>query len=61
MGGYVEPKDIDINNPYSVLDVPQNSSFSVCRKAYMNLATNPNRDIRTKACLAYDILCNKQK
>ena len=25
----------------------------------MKLATNPNRQIRTKACLAYDILCNK--
>lgn len=27
----------------------------------MNLATNPNREIRSKACLAYDIFCNKDK
>jgi ankyrin repeat protein len=27
----------------------------------MKLATNPNRNIRRKACLAYDALCNKEK
>ena len=27
----------------------------------MNLATNPSRKIRSKACLAYDIFCHKDK
>ena len=48
-------------NPYSVLNVSPLAIQSECRKAYMNLATNPSREIRSKACLAYDIFCHKDK
>ena len=48
-------------NPYSVLNVSPLATQSECRKAYMNLATNPSREIRSKACLAYDIFCHKDK
>ena len=59
MGSSVEAEDIEIDNPYSILNISENASIQECRFAYMKLATNPNRQIRAKACLAYDILCNK--
>lgn len=61
MGGTVEPKDIEINDPYSILNIRNNASIPQCRAAYMKLATVSNREQRAKACLAYDILCNKNK
>ena len=61
MGGSVQAEDIEIDNPYSILQIPENASILECRSAYMKLATNPNRQTRAKACLAYDILCNKDK
>ena len=51
----------DYINPYDILNIPTNASVEQCRIAYFNLATNPSREIRSKACLAYDILCNKEK
>ena len=55
------PYKKDLINPYTTLNISKNSSIQECRSAYMNLATNPNRSTRSKACLAYDILCNKEK
>ena len=57
---YFENRDEYIN-PYSVLNLSALASPKECKKAYMNLATNPSREIRSKACLAYDIFCNKDK
>ena len=57
---YYENRDEYIN-PYSVLNLSALASPNECKKAYMNLATNPSREIRSKACLAYDIFCNKDK
>ena len=37
------------------------ASLQECKFAYMNLATCPLRSIRRNACLAYDIICNKDK
>ena len=51
----------DYINPYAILNISPFASPEECRNAYMNLATNPNREIRSKACLAYDIFCNKDK
>ena len=51
----------DYINPYDILNIPTNASVMQCRNAYFNLATNPSREIRSKACLAYDILCNEEK
>ena len=48
-------------NPFTVLNISKDASVQECRRAYMKLATNPDRDTRAKACLAYDILCNKEK
>ena len=48
-------------NPFSFLKVTQNSSHSEVKRAYMNLATVPDRATRIKACLSYDIICNKDK
>ena len=48
-------------NPYEVLNVSQNCSIGESKNAYMRLATYPDRNIRTKACLAYDVLCNNDK
>ena len=48
-------------DPYSILKINQNASISECRAGYMKLATVPDRQTRAKACLAYDILCNKDK
>ena len=49
----------DYINPYSYLNISTDASVNECRAAYMRLATNPDREIRSKACLAYDVLCNK--
>ena len=48
-------------NPYSVLNISPDCSIEECRQAYMKLATKMERKIRQKACLAYDVLCNKEK
>jgi hypothetical protein len=48
-------------DPYSVLNISPDSSIEECRSAYKRLATKDNRRIRQRACLAYDILCNKEK
>jgi preprotein translocase subunit Sec63 len=48
-------------DPYSVLNISPDSSIEECRSAYKRLATKNNRRIRQRACLAYDILCNKEK
>ena len=56
-----EFKNIKISDPYSTLNISSNSSHQECKSAYMKLATNPDRITRTKACLAYDIICNKNK
>ena len=52
-------KNLEISNPYLVLKISQNASVPECRSGYMKLATVPDRETRAKACLAYDILCNK--
>ena len=46
---------------YSVLNVSPFSTIEQIRDAYMKLATCPLREIRKNACLAYDILCNRDK
>ena len=48
-------------DPYSVLNDSPFSTIGEIRAAYMNLATCPLREVRKNACLAYDILCNKDK
>ena len=53
--------DDDYINPYAILNVSFGASPAECKNAYMNLATHPNREIRSKACLAYDIFCNRDK
>lgn len=54
-------EDEDELNPYEVLNVSPFASFSDVRFAYMKLATFPLRSVRRKACLAYDMICNKDK
>ena len=51
----------DAIDPYSTLNVSPFSSLQEIREAYMKLATCPLRSVRKNACLAYDILCNKEK
>ena len=53
--------DYDEIDPFSVLNISPVSSFDEIRAAYMKLATCPLRIVRARACLAYDILCNKEK
>lgn len=48
-------------NPYSVLNISPDCSIEECRQAYMKLPKKMDRKIRQKACLAYDVLCNKEK
>ena len=63
--GYIQTiqnkNDYDEIDPFEVLNISPFSSFDEIREAYMNLATCPLRVVRAKACLAYDILCNKDK
>ena len=51
----------DYINPYQILNISKDATNQQCKWAYLKLATNPDRLIRSKACLAYDILCNKAK
>ena len=51
----------DVINPYEILNLSPNASLGEVRSAFMRLVTNPDRTIRTKACLAYDTQCNKEK
>ena len=57
----LEKYDDDYINPYKILNITPDASIQDCRNAYFKLATNPSREIRSKACLAYDALCNKEK
>ena len=50
----------DTINPYEVLKIPENSKPNETKRAFRKLVTNPIRSIRAKACLAYDIICNKK-
>ena len=58
---YSENGNDDYINPFTTLNISTNASVQDCRSAYMKLATNPSREIRRNACLAYDVLCNKAK
>lgn len=58
---YKDDEDEDELNPYEVLNVSPFATFSDIRFAYMKLATFPLRSVRRKACLAYDMICNKDK
>ena len=53
--------DEDELDPYEVLSISPLASFQDIRFAYMKLATCPLRSTRRKACLAYDMICNKDK
>ena len=54
----LEKYDID---PYSVLNISQSSDNTTIRNAFKNLVTSSNRTIKSKACLAYELLFNKSK
>ena len=43
------------------MNISPDCSIGECREAYKKLATKMDRSIREKACLAYDVLCNKEK
>ena len=51
----------DTINPFNILNISTDSSYADHKNAYMRLCTNPDRDIRRNACLAYDALCNRDK
>jgi ankyrin repeat protein len=51
----------DTINPFNILNISTDATYPEYKKAYMNLATNRDRDIRRNACLAYDALCNRDK
>ncbi len=53
--------DIDRIKPYLFLNIYENSKYKEVKMAYMKLATVPDRTQRVKACLSYDIICNKNK
>ena len=60
---YISRKSFNIPdelNPYEVLNIPENAKPRQTKKAFRKLVTNPTREIRVKACLAYDIICNKK-
>jgi len=48
-------------NPFNILNISTDPSYADYKNAYMRLCTNPDRDIRRNACLAYDALCNWDK
>ena len=52
---------IESINPYQFLNLSQNCSHREVKSSYMRLATVPDRNKRVKACLSYDIICNKDK
>lgn len=56
-----EKQDNEEINPYVILNISPLASLQECKFAYMKLATCPLRGIRRNACLAYDIICNKDK
>ena len=47
-------------NPYEVLNIPETAKARQTKKEFRKLVTNPSREIRVKACLAYDIICKKK-
>lgn len=51
---------LDEINPYEVLNIPETAKARQTKKEFRKLVTNPSREIRVKACLAYDIICNKK-
>ena len=51
----------DCINPFTTLNISRDSSPLECRRAYIKLLAYPDRSIRRNACLAYDVLCNKDK
>ena len=51
-----EPK---INDPYESLGIKSTSSKGDCKSAFRKLIANDNIEIKRKASLAYDIICNK--
>ena len=51
--------NIERIDPYSFLNITSNNTHYECKQAYMKLATVPDRMTRIKACLSYDIICNK--
>mgnify|MGYP002626075222 CR=1 FL=1 len=48
-------------DPYSVLKIPQYSDETKIKNAFKNLVTSPDRKNKSKACLAYEMLFNKNK
>ena len=52
------PEELD---PYQILHVTPNSSHGQCKSAFRNLINKPSRNVRIRASLAYDILCNSNK
>jgi curved DNA-binding protein CbpA len=55
---YNEPK---IKDPYEFLGVKPTSSKYACKAAFKKLLKTYDIDIKRKASLAYDIICNKNK
>jgi len=51
----------DTINPFNILNISTDASYSEYKNAYMKLATERDRNIRRNACLAYDALCNRDK
>ena len=47
-------------NPYSVLNISSSADATESKNAFKDLVISPNKDIKSMACLAYEILCNKQ-
>ena len=47
-------------NPYSVLNISPSASATESQNAFKNLVISHNKDIKSNACLAYEVLCNKQ-
>ena len=58
---YDNKRFVDSIDPYSFLNITSNSSHYEVKQAYMKLANEPDRITRCKACLSYDIICNKNK
>ena len=47
-------------NPYLVLKISSSADATKCKNAFKNLVISSNKDIKSKACLPYEVLCNKQ-
>ena len=60
MSPKISLKKYDID-PYSFLNISQSSDNTTIRNAFKNLVTSSNRTIKSKACLAYELLFNKTK